>query len=52
MEKFVTGNLSVCVCAFLKQKIYVLNFDLCGRVGDKKIFTWPISGNVTTFLLA
>ena len=40
-----------CVGVFLKQKISY-TFDLCGRVGDKKYFTRPISGNKTTFFLA
>ena len=51
--KFVRINLLVeifFVCVFSWNKKYVLyTFDLCGRVGDKKNFTRPISGNKTTF---
>ena len=37
-------------CCFLKLKMYILiHIQLCVRVSDKKIFTWPISGNKTTF---
>ena len=32
-----------------KKYIFSYRFDLCGRVGDKNIFTQPISGNKTTF---
>ena len=39
----------VCVC-FLKLRKYVLiHIRLCASVNDKKIFTWPIFGNKTTF---
>ena len=35
---------------FLKLKTYILiHIWLCGRVSDKKNFTWPFSGNKTTF---
>ena len=39
------------ICCFLKLKMYILiHIRLCGRVSYKKIFTWPISGNQTSFL--
>ena len=49
---FACVCVCVCVCVvFFEKKICIFSytFDLCGRVGDKKIFTWPISGNKTTF---
>ena len=37
------------VWCFLNLKMYILmHIRLCGRVSDK-VFTWPISGNKTTF---
>ena len=53
-RKFLRINLQVEIflfaCVFLKQKyIFPHTFDLCGRVGGKKCFTRPISGNKTTF---
>ena len=41
--------LFVCVSFLKKKYIFSYTFDLCGRVGDKKIFTRPISGNKTNF---
>ena len=53
-RKFVPINLLVeiflfCMCVFWNKK-YILSytFNLCGRVGDKKIFIRPNSGNKTT----
>ena len=41
------------VCCFSKLKICILiHIRLCGRVSDKKMFAWPISGNKTTFFFA
>ena len=38
------------VCFFeIKRYIFSYTYDLCSRVGDKKISTWPISRNKTTF---
>ena len=38
------------VWCFLKLKMYILiHIWICGRVSDKKISTWPISGNKTSF---
>ena len=52
-RRFVRINLLVdffvCVCVFFKQKTYILIHMTCGLVGDKKIFTQPISGNENTF---
>ena len=53
--KFVRINSPVeifqFVCVFFWNKKYIFShtFDLRGRVGDKTIFTQPISGNKTTF---
>ena len=52
-HKFVRINF----CLFLwfferKKKIFSYTFDLGGRVGDKKTFTAPISGNKAIFSLA
>ena len=41
--------LFVCVLFWNKKHICSYQFDLCGRIGDKKFFTQPISGNKTTF---
>ena len=54
-RKFVLINLLMeiflFVCMFFWNKKYIFSytFDLCGRVGDKKKFTQPISGNKITF---
>ena len=41
------------LCCFLKLKMYILvQIRLCGWLSDKTTFTWPISGNKTTFFLA
>ena len=43
-------EIFVCVRVFLKQKIYILiHIRLMQALGDKKIFTRPISGNTATF---
>ena len=53
--KFVTINLLaefvflLCVVFWKKKYIFSYTIDLCERVGDKKNFTRPISGNKTTF---
>ena len=41
--------LFVCVFFLNKKYIFSCTFDLCGRVGHKKKFTQPISGNKITF---
>ena len=52
-RKFVRINLLMEICFvrvfFETKNIFSYTFDLCGRVGDKKIFIRPISGNKTTF---
>ena len=46
-------SFAFCVLAclfFFWLKIYgLIHIWLCGRVSDKTIFSWPISGNKTTF---
>ena len=47
-HKFVRMNLLVCFYE-LKKNIFSHTLDIPGWVGDKKIFTRPISGSNTTF---
>ena len=49
MNKFATGSFFVCVFFWNKKYTFPYSFDLCGREGDKKVSTQPISGNKTTF---
>ena len=48
-EKYL-NSLFLFACAFFwsKKYIFLCAFNLCGRVGDKKFFTWLIFGNKAT----
>ena len=51
MEKNLLVEIFLFASVFFgnKKDIFSCTFDLSGWVGDKIFFTWPISGNKTTF---